>query len=118
MIAALLLYLVPLWGLVVLFRLWARHSRVPPLARLLRLTTVIAGPGLTATLALAVLVHETCGGNLIYGYRDCRLVSVPVATLVVRVLLVATLVAGLVGAGLALIGGFAEWRARAAARRG
>lgn len=84
----------------------------PRLGPWVRRSAVIVCVLLCTVFALLLVAFGTCGGDMLYGYRDCTLFSDRFADLSLPAFLLAVLMASMYGAGLALVTLCLEWSHR------
>ncbi|MEL6958949.1 MAG: hypothetical protein AAGL89_08380 [Pseudomonadota bacterium] len=69
---------------------------------------------LWAAFTLALVIEATCGGNLIYGFDNCRIFSDDTSGHLVWLTVFVTLLGMIYGAVLAVFGAITEWLHRRA----
>ena len=102
----------PLAGVAAIL-LWIAGTLTGPRnGRVLRWVTLTLAALLGVTYALIILGTETCGGSMLYGYSNCRILPTSIANLSLAAFVLGTFGSALI-ALLTLAGSLiAEWRHR------
>lgn len=109
---AVLIFLGPVLLICAGLWVWSRRSRVPDLARLLRVFAVVCAVILAAVFHLNVLVGATCEGNALYGFTTCSVVPKGLASNALGLMMLAYLAALVATCAIVVTGIVMELRAR------